>query len=126
MEGYSTDIILDKSLAYIDNHKNIPFFLTVSFNAVHLFTHQIPDGDLNKMGIPKVPDWDPKKGTQDEYLEWYVNTVYPETPQGRQRYLYHLHKMDDAVGSLISKLKSEGLYENTIVVFISDNGDHFF
>lgn len=122
MEGYSTDIILNKSLQYIDEHKEKPFFLTVSFNAVHLFTHQIPEADLKAMGIEKVPDWDPSTGDWDEYLEWYVNTVRPNTPQGRQRYLYHLNKLDKAIGGLMDKLKSEGLDDNTIVLFISDNG----
>lgn len=122
MQGYSTDIILDKSLQYIDKHKEEPFFLMVSFNAVHLFTHQIPDEDLKLMGIDKVPDWDPATGDWDEYLEWYVNTVRPNTPEGRQRYLYHLNKLDAAVGALTNKLKKEKLDENTIVLFISDNG----
>lgn len=122
MEGYSTDIIVDKSLEYIDTHKDNPFFLMVSFNAVHLFTHQIPDEDLKLMGIDKVPDWDPATGDWDEYLEWYVNTVRPNTPEGRQRYLYHLNKLDEAIGSLTDKLKQEGLEENTIVLFMSDNG----
>lgn len=122
MQGYSTDIIVEKSLEYIDNHKDNPFFLTVSFNAVHLFTHQIPEPDLKTLGIDKVPDWDPATGDWDEYLEWYVNTVRPNTPQGRQRYLYHLNKLDDAIGALTNKLKATGLDENTIVIFISDNG----
>jgi arylsulfatase A-like enzyme len=122
MEGYSTDIILDKSLQYIEDHKNHPFFLMVSFNAVHLFTHQIPETDLRQMGLEKVPDWDPSTGDWDQYLEWYVNTVKPHTPQGRQRYLYHLEKLDNAIGAITEKLKAEGLDENTIVVFVSDNG----
>jgi arylsulfatase A-like enzyme len=122
MEGYSTDIILDKSLAYIDQHKDAPFFLNVSFNAVHLFTHQIPEEDLKAMGIEEVPDWDPSTGDWDEYLEWYVNTVKPNTPEGRMRYLYHLRKLDNAIGVLLEKLKKEGLYDNTFIVFMSDNG----
>ncbi len=122
MEGYSTDIILEKSLQYIDQHKDKPFFLTVSFNAVHLFTHQIPEADLKLMGIDKVPDWDPATGDWDEYLEWYVNTVRPNTPQGRERYLFHLNKLDEAIGALTNKLRATGLDENTIVIFISDNG----
>lgn len=121
-EGYSTDIILEKSLAYIDQHKENPFFLMVSFNAVHLFTHQIPAEDLKAMGIEEVPDWDPSTGGWDEYLEWYVNTVKPNTPEGRQRYLYHLNKLDQAIGSLLDKLENEGLKKNTIVLFLSDNG----
>ncbi|RCW37597.1 sulfatase [Marinilabilia salmonicolor] len=120
--GYSTDIILDKSLEFINRHQRDPFFLMVSFNAVHLFTHQIPEEDLKKMGVEKVPDWDPETGTWAEYLEWYVNTVKPNTPEGRKRYLYHLHRMDDAIGALLGNLEEKGLRENTIVVFISDNG----
>lgn len=122
MEGYSTDIILDKALDYIDAYKQDPFFLKVSFNAVHLFTHQIPKDDLKAMNIDEVPDWDPSTGDWDEYLEWYVNTVKPNTPEGRQRYLYHLNKLDDAIGKLMAKLKQSQLDDNTIVVFISDNG----
>ncbi|MCU4157154.1 sulfatase-like hydrolase/transferase [Carboxylicivirga sp. A043] len=122
MEGYSTDIILDKAINYIDENKKNPFFLMVSFNAVHLFTHQILKADLEAMGIEEVPDWDPTTGDWDEYLEWYVNTVKPNTPQGRQRYLYHLNKLDMAIGKLMAKLSNEGIDDNTIVVFISDNG----
>lgn len=122
MEGYSTDIILDKSLEFIDNNKDKPFFLMASFNAVHLFIHQIPEEVLDSLGIEEVPDWDPSTGDWDEYLEWYVNTVRPNTPEGRQRYLYHLNKLDKAIGSLTKKLKQEGLDENTIVIFMSDNG----
>lgn len=122
MEGYSTDIIRDKTLEYIDGHQSGPFFLTVSFNAVHLFTHQIPQKDLLEMGLEEFQDWDPSTGDWDDYLEWYVNTVKPNTPQGRQRYLYHLMKLDQAVGSIIRKLELDSLDKNTIVVFVSDNG----
>ncbi|TLX76040.1 hypothetical protein E9993_07470 [Labilibacter sediminis] len=122
MEGYSTDIIRDKTIQYIDEHQDKPFFLLVSFNAVHLFTHQIPEADLKLMGIDKVPDWDPVTGDWDEYLEWYVNTVRPNTPEGRQRYLYHLNKLDEAIGAIHNKIKQVGIDENTIVMFISDNG----
>ena len=50
------------------------------------------------------------------------NTVRPNTPEGRERYLYHLNKLDKAIGALHNKLKQVGIDENTIVLFISDNG----
>ena len=34
----------------------------------------------------------------------------------------YISELDDAVGSIISKLKGAGVYEDTVVVFSSDNG----
>lgn len=120
--GYSTDIITREALNFVEENNENPFFLTLSYNAVHLFIHQIPEADLKAMGLDHVPDWDPNQGSWEEYLEWYVDTVFPHTPQGRQRYLYHLKKLDDGIGLLRSKLAQLELLENTIIVYVSDNG----
>lgn len=121
-QGYSTDLITSKALSFIDKNKENPFFLTVSYNEVHLFTHQLPDTALARLGLEKVPDWNPEKGTWDEYLEWYVDAVKPNTPDGRKRYLWHLDQLDNSVGEIIDKLQTDKLIENTIIVYISDNG----
>ncbi|MCK5731189.1 MAG: sulfatase-like hydrolase/transferase [Draconibacterium sp.] len=120
--GYSTDLITNKALSFIDKNKNDPFFLMVSYNEVHLFTHQLPDTALTRLGLEKVPDWDPEKGTWGEYLEWYVNTVKPNTPDGRKRYLWHLAQLDNSVGKIMNKLESHKLTDNTLIVYVSDNG----
>ncbi|MQY78451.1 MAG: sulfatase-like hydrolase/transferase [Bacteroidetes bacterium] len=120
--GYSTDLITDRALSFIEENKKHPFFLFVSFNEVHGPTHQLPDEDLKKLGLKKFPDWEPVEGTWDEYLEWVVDTIKPETPQGRERYLYHLKRLDEAVGKIQKKLEETDLIHNTIIIFFSDNG----
>ena len=121
-QGYSTDLITDRALDFIERNRNQSFFLFLSFNEVHNFTHQIPEEDLQQMGLGKVPDWEPVEGTWDEYMEWVVDAIEPNTPQGRQRYLYHLRELDDAVGRIQKKLEETGLKENTLIIFFSDNG----
>lgn len=35
-----------------------------------------------------------------------------------------INVLDDQVGQMIAKLKEEGIYDNTIIIFTSDNGPH--
>ena len=49
--------------------------------------------------------------------------MYPNaTTQGRQTYLGMVTAMDDFVGTLVTSLKNQGIYEDTIIIFSSDNG----
>ena len=49
--------------------------------------------------------------------------MYPNaTTKGRQTYLGMVTAMDDFVGTLVASLKKQGIYEDTIIVFSSDNG----
>lgn len=122
MDGYSTDILINKATSFIEKNSQNPFFLMVSLNEVHLFTHQLPDTTLNRLGIEKVPDWNPKEQQFEDYLDWYVKTVKPNTPEGRKRYLWHLQQLDNGIGKLIDKLKEEEIKEETLIIYISDNG----
>lgn len=92
---YLTDAIGEESVAFIDRHKTEPFFLYVAFNAVHTPMH-----------------------ADDVRLQEFQSI---EDPQ-RRTYAAMLSAMDDAVGSIVSKLESEGLLENTLIAFLSDNG----
>lgn len=121
-EGYSTDLITHQAVSFINRNRQDPFFLMVSFNEVHLFTHQLPENALDSLNLNHVSDWYPDNGTWDQYLKWYVNTVKPNTPKGRKRYLYHLNKLDQAVGKIVHRLQELKLRENTIIFYISDNG----
>lgn len=92
---YLTDAFAKEAVAYIDRHKADPFFLLLTFNAVHNPQHAKPE-HLERF-----------KGISDER---------------RRTYAGMLAAMDDAVGNVLGKLKSEKLEQNTLVVFISDNG----
>ncbi|HET8829110.1 MAG TPA: sulfatase-like hydrolase/transferase [Pelobium sp.] len=91
-EGYLTDVLGDAAVNYIDQYKKEPFFIYLSFNAVHT-PLQAKQEDLDKF-----------KG-------------HP-----RQMLAAMTWSLDENVGKVMKKLADEKLLENTLVFFLSDNG----
>lgn len=117
--AYSTRLFADKAVKYILEHQQNPFFLQISFNAVHNFTHQLPAEYLKEKELKGYHDWNPES---EDYYDWYQKGRYPNNPEGRAHYLGQLHFMDEAIGKVINGLESLGLRENTLVILVSDNG----
>jgi arylsulfatase A-like enzyme len=92
---YLTDAIARESVAFIERHKAAPFFLAVTFNAVHT----------------------PMDAT-DARLAKFTQIADPE----RRKYAAMLVAMDEAVGRVIDALKAADLEKETLIVFFSDNG----
>jgi arylsulfatase A-like enzyme len=92
--GYLTDLFGAEAVAFVDRHKARPFFLYLAFNAVHA-PLQAPPDEIAKFST----------GNKD-----------------RDTRLAMGKRMDDAIGQLVAKLKGEGLWDNTLLFFISDNG----
>jgi arylsulfatase A-like enzyme len=93
--AYLTDAFGTEAVGFIDRNKARPFFLYLAFNAVHT-PMQADDARLKRFA-----------GIQD--------------PR-RRTYAAMMVAMDEAVGRVLAKLKAEGLTDNTLVAFISDNG----
>jgi arylsulfatase A-like enzyme len=96
-QTYLTDAFGREAVAYIDRHKGgeKPWFLYWTFNAVHT----------------------PLEATE-KYLARFPNI----TDKKRKTYAAMTSAMDDAIGSVLSKLRDSGLEENTLIFYISDNG----
>ncbi|MBD3631058.1 MAG: sulfatase [Cyclobacterium sp.] len=92
---YMTDDIGNESVDFIKRHKNEPFFLVASFNAPHAPMHALEE-DLKLFSA-----------IEDDLRRIYCAMVY---------------RLDKNVGKLLGALHQEGLEENTLVVFLSDNG----
>ena len=60
--------------------------------------------------------------TKQELIEKYERKVNPLDPQHNPVYAGMVEVMDDAVGRLTQTLDEEGLTDNTIIIFFSDNG----
>jgi len=102
-EGYTTDLITDDALAFIERERNQPFFLFVAHVAPH-FPWQGP-GDAGKDVRPKTKSWQ----------------------QGdRKTYVAMVESMDEGIGKILEKIDETGLREKTLVVFTSDNGGHTY
>ena len=101
-EGYATDLFRREAVQFIKNNKDRPFLLYVPFNAPH------GPSNLEHTG-PQAPD---------EYIR-----MYGEPPgDNKIRLMANITCMDAAVGEILSVLKELDLEEDTIVMFISDNG----
>ena len=93
---YSTTLLQDRAVEIITKHDiSKPLFLYVPFQSVH--------GPLE---VPEV----------------YRNMYSQVEDEERKTYLGMVTAMDDAVGNITAALKSSSLYNNTIIVWFSDNG----
>jgi arylsulfatase A-like enzyme len=95
-EGYCTDIWFREALAFIERHRDRPFFCYLSTNAPH---------------SPYIVD--------NSYSDPYVEQV--ET-QDRANFYGMITNIDANLGLLREKLDAWGLSDNTILIFMTDNG----
>ncbi len=97
--AYLTDRLTDKALEVIDAWKNEPFFLLLSHYAPHT----------------------PIEAPQ-ELVSYFKKKVKPGMKHQNYEYAAMIASLDNSVGRILSKLDQEDLNENTIVIFLSDNG----
>ncbi len=94
--GYVTEVWFDDALAFIDKHQDEPFFLYLSTNAPH--------------GPYYV---------EERYAKPYADQGVPDV---MARFLGMITNIDDNMGRLLTRLDDLGLTENTILIFMTDNG----
>ncbi len=118
VEGFATELFGQQARHFIKEHGRKPFFLTLSFNAVHNFTHQLPETYLKEQGLKGFPDI--KAG--EDYWAWRERISYPNHPEGRAYYLGQLRLLDQEIGRVIKQIESEELKDRTAIILVSDNG----
>lgn len=115
LPGYRVDAQTDAAIRYLDQHRDEPFFLFLSYlephHQNHLDNYPAPDGyEQRYTGRWTPPDLGALGGTAPQHLGGYYGMV---------------KRLDEALGRLLDALKSLGLRENTVVAFTSDHGCHF-
>jgi arylsulfatase A-like enzyme len=119
LEGFLTAELGSRAREFVARHSDEPFFGMLAFNAVHNFCWQLPAEELQRRGLAEHPDWDENTGA---YVDWYDGAISPNLPDGRAYYEAQLELMDAEIGRLLDQLDALGLADNTIVVYITDNG----
>jgi len=111
-KDYAPDFLIKAALKFIDKNKPKPFFLYYSTPLPHV-SLQAPK---------KLVDYYHKKfGDEKPFLGGsYFPCRYPHAT-----YAAMITLLDQQVGQLIKKLKDDGLYDNTIIIFCADNGVAF-
>ena len=98
-EGYCTDVFFEEAMRFIENEQEKPFFCYISTNAPH-GPFNVPVEDLAK-----------------------YDGVGPDQLQEVQKRFYAMiSNIDDNIGKLRAKLNELNIADNTILIFMSDNG----
>ncbi len=118
-EGFLTAELGRRATDFVARHVREPFFAMVAFNAVHNFCFQLPQHELTRRALPRFADWEQ---TESDYDEWYEDVIWPNLPNGREYYLAQLELMDAEIGRILDELDRRGLTDDTIVVYLTDNG----
>ncbi len=108
-KDYSPDLMLDAALRFLDSSNGQPFFLYYPSPLPHA-SMQAPE-KLVAYYHEKFGDEKPFMGGS------YVPCRYPRATRAAMITL-----LDNQVGAIVKKLKEQGVYDNTIIVFSSDNG----
>lgn len=98
-DGHSVKLITDKSLKFIDENKDNPFFLLISHNSVH---------------TPLME--------KEKLIAKYKAKPNSDEPQNHPVIAAMMETMDINLGRVVKKIEQEGLSSNTIIIFYSDNG----
>lgn len=122
---FAPDLIHEKSLQFIEENKNEPFFLFLPLVLPHAEL-AIPEDEIyhhyrQKFGEEKKPYIAPTGG---DYGSQLIIPGYQSQPYPRATFAAMVARIDRYVGDILSKLEGLGLTENTLVIFTSDNGAH--
>lgn len=144
---YYTDAISDTTVQYIHLHKEEspvnPFFMYVSYTAPHWPLHAKPE-DIKKYQGSYMEGWDslrkkryqkmiklgvldsaailPERDSEIEPWDSYSDEEKKWWDMRMTIYAAQVDCMDQGIGRIIEALKETGQYNNTLLIFLSDNG----
>ncbi len=109
-KGAVADILTERALHYLDEHRAQPFALFLHYREPHMKYVPQPEEDMavfrdRDVTVPDRPGLNPEK-----------------VKQFTREYYTAIHAVDRNLGRLLAKLDQLGLAQNTIVVFTSDHG----
>ncbi len=111
-EGFTTDIITDHALEFIENNRDGPFVLSVHYRAPHAPWLPVPDEDWAPFA-----DLDPQIPNPD-----YPKLDVPRVKRVTREYLASVHGVDRNLGRILAALDDWNLTDRTIVIYTSDHG----
>jgi arylsulfatase A-like enzyme len=138
---YFTDAISKKAVDYIDAASGNPFFMYVAYTAPHWPLHA-PEEEMAKYRGKYMKGWDKLRqerharqkkmgllpaslalSDRDPSLPAWENAPDKEEwDQKMTAYAAMITRMDKGIGQIVAKLKATGQLDNTLIMFLSDNG----
>jgi arylsulfatase A-like enzyme len=142
---YYTDAISDNAVEFLrghaDGHPEAPFFLYVAYTAPHWPLHALED-DIAKYSQRFSAGWDVLRQERLRRLielgiiapQWPLTERDPRVSAWEDVddqewdalrmavYAAQVDRMDQGIGRVVDQLKAQGDFENTLFLFLSDNG----
>ncbi|MBM3813952.1 MAG: arylsulfatase [Acidimicrobiia bacterium] len=139
---YMTDAFTDNAVNFLDSHTGRdPFFLYLAYTAPHWPLHAWPD-DIARYRGKYLSGWDRLRASRHERMIelGIVEKKWPITPRDAKVpawdnvtnkdewdlrmavYAAQIDRMDQGIGRLIAKLEAARKLDNTLIMFLSDNG----
>jgi arylsulfatase A-like enzyme len=142
---FYTDAISDQAVAYIDQHQREapgqPFFTYVAYTAPHWPLHA-HDADIAKYKGRFDKGWDALRAERlDKLVEWEIlDPAWKLTPRDPTQPPWHdaahkawllrcmevyaaqVDRMDQGIGRIVDAIERTGQLDNTVIIFLSDNG----
>ncbi|MDY8134172.1 arylsulfatase [Aquimarina sp. 2201CG5-10] len=115
---YSSAVSFDKLMGFVKENQEDPFFLYWASPIPHL-PLQAPKKWVDHY-VDKFGDEEPYYFVEGEKRGSYFPTRYPHAT-----YAAMVSYLDENIGKLVDYLKKEGLYDNTLILFTSDNGPSY-
>lgn len=125
---YLTDRLGDECVKILEKYKDSPFFINFPFYQVHLPLVGKPDKVAYFRQKAKRLGLDTLKNTYNTELSWkalepaIMKNHKERIVQSNATYAAMIASMDENIGKVIAKLKQLGIYEQTLIIFTSDNG----
>ena len=141
---YLTDAISDRAIAMIDeaSRKEAPFFLYAAYTAPHWPLHALPEDIAKYEGLYRKGGWDAIRTARHEELKglgildqrWEISPRDHQAPAWADIkykdwedlrmavYAAQVDRMDQGIGRIMKKLQELKIEENTLIIFLSDNG----
>ncbi|SKB41981.1 Arylsulfatase A [Sphingobacterium nematocida] len=116
-DTYVNELFAKEAVRFIEENKDNPFFLYVSFTVPHAEL-KVPERYLKPyLNADGTSKFAPEKAQP-------AGLHYGEQPYPKAAYAAMVTSMDDYTGWILKKLDELGIAENTLVIFTSDNGTH--
>ena len=140
---YLTDAISDEAVQMVDESADLgdPFFLYLSYTAPHWPLHAFEE-DIERYIGRYRGGWDELRTSRHEQMKgmgildsrWDISPRIPDTPPWEHAadkdwedlrmavYAAQIDRMDQGIGRVMDAIKRRGLDDNTLVMFLADNG----
>jgi arylsulfatase len=139
---YMTDAFTDRALGFLDQRpKDKPFFLYLPFTSPHWPLHALPE-DIDKYRGKYLGGWDElREQRRDRMIKMgLIKKEWPLAPRDSGApawkdvankgasdlcmavYAAQVDRMDQNIGRVLARLDQMGVTDNTLVLFLADNG----